>query len=652
MGKRSVLQIRRLVLAALALFCVGAMPAGTATPEEQALAPYQPPAAPDTKAWPRERLLGFLRELADFVQQHHTVTDPQRKTFGMVYEFWKDGKWLQEFGLDSMHDGAWFMSALATAQRADPAGDWLARAQKFQVPFYTNLLNHSDRLFPNMQPASEDKRPWTAPLKGWAPRGWDDGAGFDRRTGQPFADSYFTGSNHLAQDLADSLLNVWLSTRDPQISEALIHLRNYKRQCFGPIQGLEIGAAVANGSADAFVKYQLHRFGPSSMNPWFAGLYEQKAERLPSYDDGLAWAYRQATAAAQISGEFPRGVARHLATKCYGYSAALEAWFDDRPYEHGIYFFDLQRPPAFVEGTGKLSDYASTSKNFYGPRGVQISAVAAGVLPELKARPALWSELAKQKLFAGDARILMTDAAPKLDGARDVSYGNAALSGAAAAPKNGADVYLLSDPKHLHLFVEASTPEVTLSFQHAGPVAGETRVGRIKITRDGKVDASNDRGERLLAASSFKPGERWSAELRLPYSVAPAQSQWINGVDFGRYKVTQNERAAVTILVLSEPERILRRLEHLALGTIDYWHRVWKEAGVIPSGWRSPTVKAGSWEISDAGNYAHLIYNIALWIIYQDGRREWEIIREDFPAQPKPAQPLPASVRKAQGLEP
>ena len=139
-----------------------------ATPEDEvALEPYQAPPAPTSEDWPREKMLGFLRDLANFVERYHVVTDPHRKTYGMVYEFWKDGKKMQEFGLDSMHDGAWWMSALITAHRADPQGDWLARAQKYTIPFYTNLLNHSDRLFPKMQPSEEDKRPWAAPVKGW-----------------------------------------------------------------------------------------------------------------------------------------------------------------------------------------------------------------------------------------------------------------------------------------------------------------------------------------------------------------------------------------------------------------------------------------------------------------------------------------------------
>jgi hypothetical protein len=256
--------------------------AGAATPQELALRPYTAPPAVDAKAWPRERLLGFMRDLADFVQKNHVVTDPTKKTYGMVYEFWKDGKKMQEFGLDAMHDGAWWMSAMVTAQRADSSGEWLARAQKYQVPFYAHMLNRSDELFLQMQPTDEDKHPWNNPVKGWAPRGWDDGSGFDRKNGQPLKDGYFTASNHLSQDLADTLLNVWLTTRDPQVAEALGHLRDYKQKCFGGIQGVDIAAAVSAGQANAFLKYKLPDFSPQTLVPYYTGLFEKKPNRCPA----------------------------------------------------------------------------------------------------------------------------------------------------------------------------------------------------------------------------------------------------------------------------------------------------------------------------------------------------------------------------------
>ncbi len=681
---------------------------GAATPEERALQPYVAPVAPEAKAWPRERLLGFMRELADFVQKNHVVTDPQRKTYGMVYEFWKDGKKMQEFGLDTMHDGTWWMSALVTAQRADDKGDWLARAQKYQVPFYAHLLNHSDALFFQMQPTEEDKRPWNNPVKGWAPRGWDDGSGIDRKTGKALADGYHTGSNHLAQDLADTLLNVWLTTRDPQVAEALGHLRDYKQQCFGGIQGIEIAAAVSAGQANGFLKYRLPDFSLPALAPYYAGLFEKKAQRLLSYDDGLDWLYRQGTAAALIAGEPPRGLSAHLVARCYGAQAAMETFFDDRPMPYGAWFFDLQRAPGFVEGKGKLEVYASTAKNFYGSRGVQIASVAAGVLPELKASPALWDAAGKKNAL--DARVRMLDEPPTTDGTKDAAYARSAALG-----DDAARVSLVSDPRNLHVFIETSRSQLTVTFQEEN---GEIRVaktamvsepkrtvvrhltaakkktsskskkkkgrtaakktapvkekmgpplppepvfargGKLVVTREGVATMTNEKGEPLLHRAAFKAapefkqgeGEVWMVEVRIPYTFVPAQNAWINGVDFGRYKVGIDIAPQQTVSIVSEAARVQKRLEQGVLGTIDYWHKVWKETGVIPSGWRTPTVPASGWEISDAGGYAHLLKTMALWVIYQDGHREWEIIREQFPAGSMPAVPLPASVLKAQGF--
>ncbi len=617
--------------------------ASAATPEELALMPYAPPRAPDRGAWPRERLLQFMRELTDFVIRNHTVTDPHRKTFGMVYEFWKDGRQIQEFGLDSMHDGAWFMSALIVANRADPAGDWLAKAQMYPVAFYTNLLLHSDRLFPKMEPTSEDLTAWTMPTKGWIPRGWDDGGGFDRKTGKHFADSYFTSSNHLAQDVADSLMNVWLTTRDPRVAAALQELNAAKTASFGSIQGLEIAAAVSSSRADAFLRYKLPEFTPEAMNPYFTGLYQQKGHHLPTYDDGLAWMYRQATAVAQVAGEFPQSFAAHALARCYGYTAAVEQFFDDRPYEYGLYFFDLQRPPAFIEGKGRLESYSSASRNFYGARGTEISWVAAALLPELKAHPDLWNAMVPAK-FAAEPRVPIVDEPPATDGQKDDGYVKVNAT-------NGDEISLLSDPRNLHIFVQSARPEIALTFKHAGPVTGEVRVGKIVVKKDGTVTAANDKGERLTFASAFSAGERWSVEIRIPYSVVPAQSQWINGVDHGRYEIACIGGKPQTVYFLSSAARIQQRLENLALGTVDYWHDVWTKTGMIPSGISAPTARAGAWEISDAGNCAHLIHTIAFWLIATAGEREWEIVRRDFPDQPKPAPPLPASVISAQRAE-
>jgi hypothetical protein len=644
-----------------------------------------------------------MHELADFVEKNHMVTDPERKTYGMVYEFWKDGKKMQEFGLDSMHDGAWFLSAMVVAQRADPKGDWLARAQKYQVPFYTNLLNHSDQLFPKMQPTEEDKHPWPAPIKGWAPRGWDDGSGFERKNGQPLAEGYFTGSNHLAQDLADALLNVWLSTRDPQVAEAAAHLRDYKQEYFGPISGIDVAAAVSAGQADAFLKYRAPDVSPRACLLPYSGLFEKKAAQLPVYDDGLAWLYRQGTAGALISGEFPHNFASCAIARSYGALAAMESFFDDRSYRYGEWFFDLQRAPSFLEGKGKLADYCSTSKNIYGSRGVELAWIAAAVLPELKRQPALWENMGRS--FAGDLLVRMVDEPPTTDGVKDSTYAKSMSLG-----DDTARVTLLSDPRNLHVFIETTRPQLTVTFQdefgeqHAsrtmqasgsqeasarvdearenshlaakkkkpskkdddepkekkesGPAEPAfTRGGKLTVTKEGQCTVVNEKGEALLNAAAFKQdtfkqgnGDGWIAEVRIPYTFVPGQNAWINGVDFGRYRVGIDTAPQQIVCIRSEAARVRKRLENSVLGTIDYWYRVWQEKGCIPSGWHTATTSAGSWELSDAGGYAHLIQALALWLIYEDGRREWEIIREEFPSTPKVAPALPATVLKAQGL--
>ncbi len=684
--------------------------AGAATPQELALQPYTAPPAPSAKDWPRERILGFMHELAEFVEKNHVVTDPSKKTYGMVYEFWKDGKKMQDFGLDTMHDGAWWMSALVTAQRADAKGEWLARAQKYQVPFYAQMLNHSDALFPKMQPTDEDKQhAWAGPVKGWVPRGWDDGSGIERKSGQPLANGYFTASNHLSQDLADTLLNVWLSTRDPQVEEALGHLRDYKQLYFGGIQGVDIAAAVSAGQANAFLKYRLPDFTPQAIWPYYTGLFEKKGHRLLCYDDSLAWLYREGTAAALITGELPRGLTAHLVARCYGAQAAMETFFDDRPMPYGVWFFDLQRAPGYIEGQGRLEAYDSTAKNFFGSRGVQIASVAAGVLPELRATPALWDGAWKKNL--GDARVKMVDEPPITDGTKDAIY-----TGSAALGDDAARVTMVSDPRNLHIFIETTRPQLTVTFQEEtgetarGPRVAElgdpartdehrhltaktkgkgkssgkssngndskptkksdpkpdptppepafTHGGKLVVTREGACTMTNEKGEALLTKSAFKKaaefkqgeGEQWVVEVRIPYTFVPAQGTWINGVDFGRYRVGIDTAPSQVMTIVSDASRVRKRLEQEVLGTIDYWNKVWKQAGVIPSGWDSPTMKADGWALSDAGGYAHLLNTMALWLIYQDGHREWELIREQFPDSAIPAGPLPPGVLKAQGF--
>ena len=615
----------------------------TASSDQGALQPYQPPVA--VTDWPKDKLVKFMRELTDFVYENHVVRDESRKTYGMTYEFYKDGKWIQVFGLDSMHDGSWFMSAMATAHRIDPGGGYLERVQKYQVPFYVNMLNNSDRIFPDMQPTDEDKHPFDQPVKGWAPRGWDDGSGYDKNTGELFQDGYFTSSNHLMQDLSDALLNVWMTTQDPAVAQAAMNIHNYKRKYFGSIPVIDFAAGMTNQRPELYERLNLPVFSPSDMRPYYTGMYQQKGHGLPAYDDDLAWRYRQATAEYMLKGSFPEEFSLHAAAKVYGYQTAMEMFFDDRPYPYGMYFFDIQQPPVFVEGRGKLDGYSSNAKKILGARGIQISWSGAAVLPMLARQPELWEQHYRSE-HGDEPLIRVVDDPPVTDGLRDSIY-----SKSQSLESEGVKLTFLSDPKNLHVFIESSQPEVSIKIRHTEPVAGEARVGRFTVNSNGDIKAINDKDEALIHAISSKTGKPWTAEIRIPYTIVPGQVQWINGVEHGRYTVMINDAQEQVFYMLSEPERIVRRLEAMTLGTIETWYKIWQELGCIPSGYRGPNLRVDSWELSDLGNYAHLIKAIALWLMYQEGTSEWELIRQQLPSQPRVASLLPDGVLEMQGLK-
>jgi len=642
--------IRALVCLAAFSVCTGAAAgeggpsAAEAEAAERAMRTYVPPEAPRPVAWPRERLIRFMRDLTDFVYAHHVVTDARRPVFGMTYEFWKGGRQIQEFGLDTMHDGAWWASAMVTAHRADPDGPYLERVQTYQVPFYANMLTHGDRLFPKMRGRGQDKKPLLAPVKGWVPRGWDDGKGF-RRSGEPIPAGYHTTSNHLCQDLANLLMDVWLTTRDPAVSGGLGHLRDYKSAYFGPIGPIEFAAGITGAEPNVLKRFLPSAFTVHSLGPCYSGLYLQAPTSIPACDDGLAWRYREATARYVLGGEMSEALVLSAAARAYAVARAMELYFDARPYAYGLYLFDIQRPPRFVAGEGRLDGYLSRSRHALGGRGIQFAWLAAAVLPHLSAHPSLW-ERRYRETFADEALVRIVDDAPETDGRREGEY-----EWSEPVRDRGAAVTLLADPLNLHVYVESHRPEVTVEIRPAGDVREPAPVGRLTLRRDGSASAVNEKGEPLLHRAAVFERRPWTGELRVPLASVPGQAHFINAVENGRYTVRVNGGEGQTVYMLSRPERIVRRLEALALGSIETWHGVWERLGVIPSGWHVDERKrVPSWELSDAGHYAHLVKTIALWLLYREGRCEWQVMREQFPEKPRRSRPLPASVRRAQGL--
>jgi hypothetical protein len=594
--------------------------------------PSAPPAAPKADGWTNKQLRDFMHELIDFVYDHHVVRDPARPVFGMTYEFYRDGKQVQQFGLDSMHDGLWLTVAMLTAHRAEPTAGHLDRVLTYNVPFYVNMLLHSDELFPKKEPTGEDRGPIAATQKGWIPRGWDDGLGFEKTSKRPLAPSYFTPSNHLAQDVADGLLNVWFTTRDPRIGEALRPLAEFRRQQKQNIPPLVFATAVTSGDTQGYERIKPRAFEARSLIG-YRGMFELADESLASYNDGLAWDYDIALARHLLRGEPMDDFAVAAAASAYGQYLGMELFYDDRPWPRGLHLFDIQGQPKFQQGTGRLDKYCSTAKVVYGARGVQFAAIAQAVLPTLRKHPELWQRLHDGK-YPKEPIVRIVDAPTKRD-----YFGSATLT------RGETKLHLSSDTKSLHVLIEGRQPAVKFTIRHAD-IPGAP-IATIDIT-GGKAVAKNDRGDDLIIAALPSSED---IELAIPYTVVPGQKPWMNGVENGRYAISLNGATGSeqVVYMLSSGQRIIEHLEADVVGTIETWHSIWKSHGLIPSGITSldPAATHG-FAISDAGNYAHLIRSIALLLIDRQGTSEAELIAEQTPTRPIPFKPLPASVIESQ----
>jgi hypothetical protein len=581
-----------------------------------------------------------MEEVVGFVYAHHVVKDEDDKTYGMTYEFYdvKQDRKVQAFGLDSMHDGGWFAAAMATAERIYPKGRFLERALKYQVPFYANMINHSDRLFPDKQRREgQDNKPLEEPLKGWVPRGWDTGNGYDLQGKRFEKEAYGTPSNHLAQDLSDMLLNVWMSTHSERVAQAAVNIDNYRTEYFRAIHVVRYAADYARGQAEpkaVSTEWEIPEKGP------YAGLYLQKGAPSAPGGDGAAWSFREDVADAALRGTFSPGRAWQQAARVLYKIAALEFFYDDGPIQYGMFpggDHGAGAPPSFTPGTGKLSFYHSERKAHIDARGLTDLWPSAGVLPVLRQHSELW-EMPYREQHGDEPLVRIVDDAPVTDGKRDETYG---LSQSLATEDT--TLTLLGDPRNMHVLIESHRPRVDLTIKHDAEVEGETFAGVIGADGTGSFGVRNNKGAPLLHETGFvRKQTRWVAEFRIPYTAVREQAHWINGVDHGRYAVTLNGGKPTTVYMLSSTERVIRKLEDHALGSVQNWHQVWQERGYIP--W---TLRKG---LADAGHVAHIVHMISYILMDRAGTAEWDLIRKQTPTAPLNIE-LPETVLKAQGLK-
>lgn len=629
---------------------------------------------PDSSAWNGAHLAGplsaaetrqFMRELGQYVFDHHlkqTAGSPQR---GMVYEYFnlaRQGQvdqYLQGEALDTMHDGAWLAAGLASAYRATGERFYRDFLVQWMLPFYLKMLNHSDELF---DAERNDARPTAIPWgkewkhhskqKGFVPYYWDDGGSvsverrFDKNplgikpcvdflAGKPnpnfLLDGYSLGmSNHMAQDLGVMLQQAWLLLRQSpdaadrglaeQTAEAArnLHANRVAHGSFIPM----CVAPAALASRDA----ELMKRVPAADDPkywiphnaYVRALYQAPAGQtvhLPGFADDQEYQYYYGL--AKTGGKIPPALAFRLIYDAFTNRLLYRYYCDDAPAPAGINRFDLH---PYGCRDGKLADYRSDRKGPFqrqrpiGSRmGPQNMVVCGWALQLLRSQPGVWEEVWRRQ-FSADLRVLIHDPAP---GTKPTMPPMAAvdLPGASVALGSTRDALVLETP----LPPNELTVEV---FSRPGRQGAHAVV---RVSASGEVAATNDRGSKLQV--HLQRGESGRLRIELPYTVVKSQALWANGVEHCRYSIALGGKSRDFYLASSE-QQVRDHLEHELGAGLRTWQAIRNHCGYIPTGLGNgslPIAPGASWDqCSDSGGYAHLITAAAQWLRCLEAKSDWD----------------------------
>ncbi|MCL4854201.1 MAG: hypothetical protein KJZ78_22805 [Bryobacteraceae bacterium] len=74
---------------------------------------------------------------------------------------------------------------------------------------------------------------------------------------------------------------------------------------------------------------------------------------------------------------------------------------------------------------------------------------------------------------------------------------------------------------------------------------------------------------------------------------------------------------------------VIAALEHELAGGLRTWEAIFAAKGYIPTGLGAGSCGAGfAWdELSDTGGYAHLISAACQWLLYLEGKNDWQFHR-------------------------
>ena len=614
----------------------------------------------------------FMRELTQYVFDHHLKRDAASPQRGMVYEYFNTKRagqydqWIQGEALDTMHDGAWFAAALATAHRATGDAYYKDFLTQWVLPFYLKMLNHSDELFaPDSHNAAPDAPGFDREHllqkgeKGFVPYWWDDGASISLemavkkrqflfyRGHDEFAQrgeanpqlklrGYSHGSsNHLAQDLGVMLQVAWLLLKDSaepadkkltaEIAEAAKNLHQCRMNHHNHIPAVCAAYGLSHGLAE-----ELRRIPDGEAagnwtpaNHYVTALRDFKPGQrcaLPGFADDQEYTYYSGIAR---HGTLPRPLAFKVIYDAFTAPLLYRLYSDDAEVPPGINRFDLH-PYYFKDG--KPEDYRSDRKGpSQGPRpigsrmGPQNMVTTGWALQALKANPGVWEN--GGNMDPTDLRISNFD-----------------------RPGNGRiatlwyeETFQPSFQTNAFVFKGISrTSKVTVKI-FANP-DGQGSVFAVDMENQQIVKARHSSGEQIVFTPYFssplgtfdplRPLERFVYVLRLPTSAVKGQRPWLNAVECSRFSFHDGARLWNCSVKSNEGNVEAWLASELGHG-LRTWSAIFKEKGYIPTGLGAGSMGGGyTWEdMSDAGGYAHLLKAGAQWLLYLDGKRDWETHR-------------------------
>jgi len=601
-----------------------------------------------------EEARAFIAELTAYVQAHHLKADAASPQAGMVYEYvdttrlGQTGQWIQGEALDTMHDGAWYAAALCCAYRATGDPQYREFLLKWQIPFYTKVLNQSDVLFRDgLDPAKAapaknlfGKEHRYLGEKGFCPYFWDDGASvtierdtlkdgrhafecvdYYRLAGEPNPDLCLKGfslgcSNHMAQDLAVMLLETWLLARDPAIAEAAMNLHKSRLLHHGPIPAVMAAAAWSNH--DEVLRKQIPvdpKFEPR--NDYTLGLYAYEKDKpwyLPGFADNQEYIYYSAL--AKHEGTLSRAAAARIIYDAVTLPLLVRYWADTGPEVPP----GMNRAEAAViqMRNGKISPYRSDRDIPFGSRmGPQNLVVTAWALQALRAYPGVWEERYRQE-YAGDLLVRFLDEPPALDGTPEPGYSQPISA-------DGLSLRLASDRNDLYLAGRSTGAAAAITLFSQPDAQG--RSATFQIDKSGTVRAANNEGAELLhKAKVVARGDGFDFEVRLPYTVVKEQAAWLTGIEHGRYSVRIGAGVR-NLYFLSTEDQVQRALHRELVDGLANWREVWRREGFIAvalgeRAWKYNDTRVN--KVSDLGGYAHLVKAAAEYLLYLDGKSDWQ----------------------------